>query len=78
MMMRCAPPLKHSVILITVQGGPTSVKLHFGSLFPGAKSEKEEKFLNNVKVTFAKMGTSRHYSSYIPVSDPDPKRSIFI
>jgi hypothetical protein len=43
-MMRCAPP-KHSVLLITVQGGTTSVKLHFGSLFPGAKSEKEEKIL---------------------------------
>jgi hypothetical protein len=41
-MMRCALP-KHSVILITVQGGTTSVKLHFGRLLPGAKSEKEEK-----------------------------------
>jgi hypothetical protein len=61
MMMRCAPPLKHSVILITVQGGPTSVKLHFGRLLPGAKSEKEKrKFLNDVKVTFAKVGTRRH------------------
>jgi hypothetical protein len=34
---------KKSIILVTVQGGPTSVKLHFGRLFPGAKPEKAEK-----------------------------------
>jgi hypothetical protein len=44
-MMRLALA-KQSVILITVQGGPTSVKLHFGSLFSGAESEKEKIFEN--------------------------------
>jgi hypothetical protein len=38
-MMRCALA-KQSVLLITVQGGPTSVKLHFGSLLSGAKPKK--------------------------------------